>query len=408
MGTFKHEYLPDDELVQLIVSSGSRAEAARNLGISESTLKTHIRRQGLNDKIEEELSRRLNKVTANIVELEEEISREEILEAELKELRSFVSKTRKGDVAQERLVTAVESALESVDVPPRRKSQAPAEKNPGAHHRQVLLLSDFHGGEVVDAESVNYLNEYNWSIQQQRVDEVIESALSHKRNSPELSGLDVILVGDMCSGSNHAEIIETNEHPAAEQGVKMGYLIGQTIERLAEHYTDVNVSGVVGNHPRIPAKPAAKQIFDNFDWIAYIIGKEYTNRLDNVTFTVPKSGAYFHEVAGQTLYVWHGDGVRSTMPGVPWGGVVRRVNEIRRTHQNRKIDGFVLGHFHQANVMVDLGIYMNGSLKGTDEWVLKNFGSGTRPCQLLLTFDEKRSRLTDTRFITPTAGIPEL
>lgn len=84
---------------------------------------------------------------------------------------------------------------------------------------------------------------------------------------------------------------------------------------------------------------------------------------------------------------------------------MRRVNEIQRMHTVR-IDHYVLAHFHDPNVVQGGRIIMNGSLKGPDEWVLKNFGSGTEPTQLLLTFDEKRSRMTDVKYITPQTGVP--
>jgi hypothetical protein len=335
-----------------------------------------------------------------------EVTQEEVLKHENRELRAAARAGRKGDVQKERLTRSIETALLDHKPAPRPPiaKRSPGSKEP--HHRQLVMLSDWHGGEFVDVDAVNGLNDYSWEIMEERVDEVVAGLLSHKANSPGLTGLDIVDLGDMCSGHQHQELAETNEAPLAVQGVKMGYLFGQTIERLAPHYEDVRVVKVPGNHPRLKQKPAAKRVIDNMDWVAGMISKEYVSSLPNVTVSVPSSGATFWPVAGKTYYVWHGDGIKTSMPGVPWGGVMRRTNEIRRAFANVRIDGFMLGHYHQCNVMRDLGIYMNGALKGTDEWVLKNFGSGSPPCQLILTFDEKRSRLTDSRFLTPTAGVP--
>ena len=46
------------------------------------------------------------------------------------------------------------------------------------------------------------------------------------------------------------------------------------------------------------------------------------------------------------------------------------------------------------------GVYMNGSLVGPNEYGIKNFGGGEAPRQLLLEFDEKRSRETAIKTIS--------
>lgn len=81
---------------------------------------------------------------------------------------------------------------------------------------------------------------------------------------------------------------------------------------------------------------------------------------------------------------------------------MRRVKEKRSQFMEHgiKLDGFALGHFHQANA-VSGPIWMNGSVKGADEYSLKNFGSSDPPEQLLLTFDPDKQRRTDVSTINP-------
>lgn len=334
------------------------------------------------------------------------VSREEQLEQENRELRARANAARKQTVREERVTAAIEEALRTV-VPARPKltvSRPKPSKQP--RHRHLLVLSDWHGGERVEREQVNGLNAYSWDIMLKRIDEVIDATLSHKEHSPSLTGLDILLVGDMCSGSNHEELAVTNEFPLAEQGVKVGYVMADTIERLAPHYENVRVGSVVGNHPRLVKKPAAKNVHDNMDWVAALICKEKLRATSpNVEVTVG-GHALFWDIAGLTYYVSHFDGIRSSMPGIPFGGVARRMNEIRRAHSSRRIDGFIGGHFHQAVALLDMGIFINSSLKGVDEYSLKSFGGGGKPSQTLLEFDEKRARLTAVKMITPTAGLP--
>lgn len=376
----------------LLASGWTNTKIADKFGVSEAAVRRFLKKHGL----------QTNRAVASPVEVVE-VSREEQLEQENRELRARLAAERKQSVREERVTQAIEEAVASVRPARVKVTKVPKPAGKQARHRHLLVLSDWHGGERVEREAVNGLNEYSWDIMLDRVNEVIDATLSHKEHSPALTGLDVLFLGDQCSGSNHLELAVSNEFPLAEQGVRVGHVMADCLERLAPHYSTVRVGSVVGNHPRLVQKPAAKNVHDNMDWVAALICKERL-RGSNVSVEVAGNSLVW-EIAGQRLYAFHGDGIRSTMAGVPWGGVMRRVNEIRRSHHNERIDGFVLGHYHQANVMVDLGIYMNGSLKGIDEWTLKNFGGGSRPTQLLLEFDERRERLTAAKMITPTAGL---
>lgn len=354
-----------------------------------------------------ELRRRVRELEAKLRRAQlpsGDVTREEMLEAELDDLRSQFRRDRRADVARERILVAIENHLAHA-APPRRASAAMAPRpSKTAKHRQLLCLSDFHGGEVVDPEVVNGLNSFSWDVMEARVEQLIDGVLSHKQHSPELTGLDIGFIGDMCSGSNHDELAITNEFPLAEQAIRMGTLMGQIVERLAPHYPDVRCFAVEGNHPRLTKKPAAKNPHDNGDWVAAQFAAQYLRPYDNVSFTIGR-GSLLWRIAGRTVYVWHSDGVRSSMPGVPWGGLMRRINAIQSQHATR-IDHFLCGHWHTANVIQGGRLIVNGSLKGVDEWCLKSFGGGDPPTQLLVTFDERRERITDTKFLTPTAGIP--
>ena len=390
-----------DRLVELAGGASTFARlselASEDWGVrvTDTALSNHLRRRP-------EVRERV--VSAFADTDEEVVSRSDILEQENKELRAALNKQRKESVGAERVIQAVELALAGLEVP-KRKGVVPVKREAGRpHHRQMVLLSDFHGGEVVDPDVVQGLNEYDWQIMEDRVGEVIQALLSHRDRSPDLTGLDVVFLGDMCSGSNHDELAVTNEYPLAEQGVKMGLLMGQIIEQLAPHYPELNVVTVEGNHPRLNKAPQAKNPQDNMDWVAAQFAKQYVKDLPNVEVTVGRA-SIVHKIAGLNVYCWHGDGIRSSMPGVPWGGVMRRVNQLQATLPQH-IDHWLLGHFHQANLVGAGRIIGNGALKGADEWCFKNLGVGDPPAQWLLTFDEKRSRLTDARLITPTAGVP--
>ena len=395
--------LPDDIEALIAAERGNISALGRRLGVNESGLSKKLHREGLWDVVKAARDDRV--VSAAEPEAEDDaVSREEILEHEVRELRRLAGRDRKADVHAERITQAIERAVEGYRPAPPSKGRAKNRTTEGAHHRNVLLLSDFHGGEVVDPAVINGLNAYDWQIMLDRVAELREGVVSHVKNGPPLTGLDILFGGDMNSGANHDEITITNELPLAEQAVEMGALQASLVRGLAHDLgLDVRCAGVEGNHPRLTKAPAAKQPHNNGDWISNKIAAE-SLKADGIPFEVGV-GSLIWKVAGRTAYLWHGDGIRSSMPGVPWGGVMRRTNQIQATFPYR-IDHFFYGHFHQAVVAQGGRLVGNGALKGTDEWVTKNFGGGDPPTQLMLTFDERREWMTGVSYLTPRAGIP--
>lgn len=327
------------------------------------------------------------------------VSDYDVLKVKYDTLRAASVTQRNHDVQDEMLLREFADTV----VPAEVIFHSPEAAEGGGHnHMHVLLLSDWHIGEVVDKEAMNGINEYDWEIAKERLNDVYKALVSFQNNRPyPIDELVIALLGDMNGGGNHEELSETNEFPAAEQCIRTGQLIGQFIEKVVADYPKIRVIGVAGNHPRVAKKPANKRVYDNFDWLSYKYAELYLKNYD-LEWQLPRSGYHIAEVAGKQMLFFHGDGIRSTMPGVPWGGVVRRVNEMKKQYaeQGVLLSYFALGHFHQANVTQG-SVFMNGSLKGADEYSLKQFGGGERPTQLLLTFDKTKERLTDVSFITP-------
>lgn len=376
------EFTPDQQTAMR--TGRSHAELARAFGMSDMPIRRWRRKNGW---------------TASLYVPKDTVqdgpSEVEMLRDEVRQLRAASRRQLKGSVGDERVLRAIEDAVKTEPVRltlSERYSQENAQHDSiEAHHRMAAVWSDWHYGEVVDGAQMNGLNEYDTGVAQDRVDQLVDSMLSFKRNLPALTGLDIWMLGDMASGAIHA-LEETNEIPAAEQYVKVGYLMASAIKRLAPHFVDISCAGIVGNHPRPGKEPASKDSYNNGDWIAYHVAKAATGHLENVTWEIPKGGMVVRQFAGKTFLLWHGDGVRSSMPGVPWGGIARRVNVLKDMYaaMGIRIDYVVAGHFHQRCIVPS--VYMNGSLVGPNEYSVKNFGGGEPPKQILLTFDEKRSR----------------
>lgn len=390
-GKFKHNYPSNEEIQKLLDQHGSVYQVARLLGIPGSTFQHHCSRQGLLPSPGEP------------IKVQSEVSQEEILEQRVKELETHHRAQRKQDVFEERVIKAISDALEARE-PKYSPRVIPKSKRDTEKHEFVLLWSDCHAGEIVKAEETNGINEYDWQIMLDRHDRLREGLFSFLDNRPyEVEKLHVWALGDMLSGNIHEELSETNEMPLAECVVQGGLDFAVWMESLLERFNQIEVAGVVGNHPRAHKKPRAKQSFDNGDWLMYHTMELALRKYKNINFNIPKASTVPITVAENwRALILHGDSIRSTMPGVPWGGVMRRVTALQNQYTSARlpIDIFCLGHFHTANLVEGSGgrVAMNGSIKGVDEYSLKAFGSGRNAQQMLLTFHPRRG-LTDVSII---------
>lgn len=393
--------LPHPTKAQIKAQAGkwkSRAELSRALGYRPDTVTKWCR-------ADPDLAKRMDDALvaftpSPVVGEGDEVDEAEMLRQRLTEHERAARAQRKIDVLEERVLLAFDQAIEARK-PAYSPRAIPKTKTLSAQHEFVLLWSDTHAGEVVSEVETNGLNAYDWKTMWQRHDRLREAVFSFQDNRPyPVSKLHVCALGDMLSGDIHDELVETNEIPLAEATVQFAIDGSEWLESLLERFSSLTFSGVVGNHPRAKRKPQAKQAFNNADWLAYHAMRGFLRNQPAIKWDIPKASAHPIEVLGKRLLLWHGDGVRSTMPGVPWGGVMRRAQALSTTYAAKGIplDHLCVGHFHQANIVDQGRVVMNGSIKGIDEYSLKAFGGGGSPQQLLLTFHPRKG-LTDISFL---------
>lgn len=390
------KYPPDSELLQGCVEYGSPARYAEDgLGISESSLRRYLKRHAeLREQIDEALGVQASNTvrqTSPPPQPGDEVSREETLEAEVKDLRKALLGARAEDVREERVIGLLTGSLEAAT--PRYEPRRTVKPSKRAEHEFVLMLSDLHAAEVVSAEEMNGANAYDWKILLGRMDDLRRGLLSYQehRRYP-VDTLHVACLGDLLSGNIHEELAETNEMPMAEATVQLGLDLGEWLASLVPHFKRIRVAGVVGNHPRPGKKMRSKHRYDNGDWTCMQVMKQYVSRYNSITVDVPKAQKYPLEVLGQRLLLMHGDGVRSTMVDMPAGGVVRLVGKLQNQYARMglPIDHVLMGHFHELNLLRGAKVFINGSVKGPDEFSMDRFGGGEPAMQTLLTFHAER------------------
>lgn len=327
------------------------------------------------------------------------VSSEERLAEEVRELRSRLAKARKHEVSNAGLVAVLETMVPSMEA--IYEPAKPVIDGESTTHKFMLDWSDLHAAEVVNSEQMNGINAYDWDVMLKRHDQMVKSIVSFKEKRPyPVDELIINGLGDMLSGNIHQELRETNDRPLMEAALQLGLDMSKWVEALGAHFPKIRIAGVVGNHPRTTIKQPMKNRYDNYDWMVYQIMKLRLAEYDHISVDVPQSAQHVVKVFNETHLLFHGDGIRSTMPGVPWGGVMRRVAELTNQYARigSPIDRFHVGHFHNLNVVEGGRIFMNGSVKGPDEFSLLNFGGGQDAKQLLSVYHPRRG-LTETCFL---------
>ncbi len=408
----KYSYPAKDELISLLRRYGQYG-AASVIGCSRSALQHHLRKQEITAAQWRTPPKAwVPREKDQVGDLS--ISEEEILRQRVAELEKALRKDRKSEVMEERLIRAIEKAAASAHPVYNARTPKPMKTAAGkqakskkgkAQHEMVLLWSDTHAGEVVSKEETNGLNEYNWDIMWKRHHRMRESIYSYLDNRPyPIEKLHVLALGDMLSGNIHDELVATNEEPYMEVLADFAADGAAWLAEFGERFKEITFTGVVGNHPRAHRKPWAKNAHDNGDWLVYRYMRDLLKNNEQFTeWNIPTAAQTVVEICGKSIMALHGSGIRSSMPGIPWGGVARRVNNLALNYQkqaNKGIDMFVLGHFHNGSfVTSDAGqIVLNGSVKGVDEYSLQAFGGG-RPAQQFLLTLHKSHGVTDVSML---------
>jgi hypothetical protein len=241
--------------------------------------------------------------------------------------------------------------------------------------------------------------------------------ISYQRNRPyPIRRLVIGELGDMLSGDIHPELQITNDRSLPEAVVQLAYDLADWVQAFCPYFPEIHLAGVPGNHPRATAKPEYKLKQNNADWLLYNFQKALLRENPQITYRLnefglfPRSGYSDVTMCDRwRVLMMHGDGIRSTMPGVPWGGIARRITTLQAQFSKAKqpIDYVVMGHFHTVNAVEGVGIktFVNGSIKGVDEYALERFGHGSDPSQLLLTF-HPRHGVTDVSYLDLTDKVP--
>ncbi len=284
------------------------------------------------------------------------------------ELRDLADSRNLGKIRQ--MIAASAEACERIPVPPPFQLRESTTK-PLAE--PVLLLSDWHIGDVVRAEETEGFGEFNWEIAQQRVAYLYAEFMQYIRGQRSLyhiPNLSIFVLGDLVSGGIHDELRTNEEWPPPVQACNAGKLLARIVGDLGKHFEKVHTTFIgADNHSRITQKPRCKGKA-MWSW-SYVVDEMFRATLPDASerFIVdsPEAMQAIVDVQGTRFLVMHGDTIKSWC-NIPYYGLDRRVAQeaVRRMGTDKEFDIMVLGHFHTPIVLPRL--IMNGALQGTTEY----------------------------------------
>jgi len=257
---------------------------------------------------------------------------------------------------------------------------------PYRHGIPSLMLSDIHYGEVVKADEVFFVNEYDSETAEKRIRATVDTTigLTHEvLRDPQYPGIVLVLGGDNINGMIHEELTVGSDKRLMEQILGIADILHGVILRLLKQYGKVFVPGVPGNHGRATFKTWTKfTAATNADWLVYQLLERFLAQQvarGEVVFMCPPARDITFRVAGRGYRLSHGDQFRGGDGIIGPIGPITRGDQKKRTmamslpHDREEYDTLLVGHFHK--LFMSPRLIINGTTKGFDEYSLaNNFG----------------------------------
>jgi len=363
----------------LVLAKGNKAKAARELGIATSTYKDQLLQA-------EKLGLKPTILPPDIATEMESLKLQHL--SEIRELKNKLKASQRENLTAD----AVRKYIYGLNdfEPAIRKWDKPANVESGNPGTPIVLLSDFHWGEVVRAEQVNGLNAFNLEIAHKRLENCVKKsidlAVNHMVN-PANESIVLWLGGDMISGDIHTELQDTNEMPVMAVLHDLFEHLITAIDAYADIFANVTIVCNYGNHGRNTFRPRFKMAAEtSFDWHLYCMLEKHfkATGADHIEFVIPTGFDILFPIHNTNYLFTHGDRI-----GTGGGnGIIGAIGPIARGTQkviqtyaqiNQHIDFVVMGHWHQhlrlPNAMV------NNTLKGFDEYAMGLRFEPTPPAQ---------------------------
>lgn len=326
-----------------------------------------------------------------------------ILEEENKQLKKDNEKLLKEIIDNDTLLNLYK---ENLDKEHRYPIFTKKVKGKTKDSKAILNLSDFHLGEVVAPEYVNYTNEFNKEICIQRLDSIFSTFVYYCKEI-KIKEVHLLFNGDLLGGGIHRELERNSDLNEVESIFYLQKYIIKKLSELTKNFDKIHVDFVVGNHGRIlQGRPYFKEKTTmNYEYILARQIEMYFNTLRNnekIIVNVAESPFVVKSINGTKFLVTHGDVLTGAgsggFAGIPFYsicmsaaklfGMLKQINIT----ENTQFDHIVCGHLHTSTKIPLFNggfCFVGGCVIGTNEFSLFKMKSVAKREQLMLVIDKE-------------------
>lgn len=253
----------------------------------------------------------------------------------------------------------------------------------------IALFSDAHIEERVLPQSVQFLNEYNIKIAEDRIKRYFAN-LSSCLNEDKVEHLFFASLGDTISGYIHEELSQNNELSPLEATYKAQSLLLSGLKYLCENTSlkSIKFIGIVGNHSRVTKKiQHANGYRMSYEWLMYMNIKEQASLMKlPIEFYIPESEMAIIDTDDKKRYIFvHGFQIKGSNMGTVCG-IYPALNRLSmKWDKTFKQDKIFLGHFHSCVSIPNATV--NGSIIGYNSFALSNGLPFEEPAQMYELYD---------------------
>jgi len=294
------------------------------------------------------------------------------------------------DYFGDRLAETMEKTIKANPVKLNKGAYKTSRSKAKPNQALTLVWSDLHFGvDVNDFEVLG--SNFNWTIAARRMAMLCVEAVEHGANS-DVKELRVVLNGDIMQGVIHLD--DTNIKPMTEQIWAAASIRIAAIDYLSQHFVNVTVVCLPGNHDRMTYKNSSRELSQRWDSHAHslYLALMLTFKNTKVEFDIPSAGiAFVDDLNGGLIMASHGDTApdsKNVSRSISVGHMADTLLRIQESKViNKKISVAIFGHWHTPTVqMLPNGacLIVNGSLIGGEPFGQNGIGTfNPEPAQIM-------------------------
>jgi hypothetical protein len=313
-----------------------------------------------------------NYETKELYDLIQDLKKERIkIRDERNTLNEYIRKEARRDANKE-------LALECVD---RISKEKPFEitniRNKEGNKKGILVISDFHYGEIVD----NFSNTYNTKIARDRIKLLIEKTIYYGLLN-KISTLYLINLNDLISGLIHLRLRLESREDVITQTLEVSDILCDMIYELQKHF-NIEYYDCSDNHSRLDANKKDALPMESFTRIIKNIVQKRFCDFKNVNINDNRFG---DDIISFNIFDFNYAGVHGDKDN--FATVVSNLSLM--TKQNYDVILTAHKHHFACDEQNETVVISNGSLMGTNSFA-KDLRLASKASQTMIIVDKECS-----------------